>query len=825
MAESANINVKLVDQTRAGFRDINNNLNQLKASTGSLSTGFAKLGAIIGSAFVAKDVVNTAMSFEDLRTTLSVLYKDTERGAQAFDSIKKFAQSSIFSVEQLTLTYTKLLAAGIEPTTQKLSMFQDVAGATSDTIGALQAVTDLYVRTTAGGLGLEELERLQDRGLPVYDILLEKLKLSRTQISDFGKSAAGANVILKALEEGFTERYGGLAEQRSKNLSQAFGNLGDAFQNAADQIGQAGLNKALNDAARTFTTFIDNNKELIKAIGEGLGGAITFVVENIKLLTAAFVGYFAVVGVGKILAIAKAFQQLNLVMLRNPLFKIAGIATGIGAALLGLEDTKVKIEEITDTSEKNNNEQKKAVTTAEDLAQREKLINFETQRREAFLVKIGRQLKQNFEIQQQGYELDLDRLTLSEQEIRRVEEVNKIREEGEKALLTLREQFESKTLDEQEAVKARYESERNEIKKTIDAQVNSFNTLFSLTERLRRRLADISAAESIRQDTTLATVRRQIETQNAVILGINDEIGANQALADIEQSRNAILTRNFGLSEIRSRQLRIAVDEATLSAVKLRREGESTAEAFRRILAQDLTEQGLEPEVIQQILKDTERTFETINDSSKELVRVNRELTETTRTFSYGWSKAMRDYVRDATDAAQKAERLFTKATQGMEDAIVNFVKTGKFEWKDFVNMMAEELLRSNIREIMASIFSGRSSAGGSGLLPTSRGGVQGMGTGILDILIGGVKSIFGGFFANGGMLGAGKFGIAGENGPELIRGPASVTPLMAGGTTSVTYNINAVDASSFKQLVAKDPRFIYAVTEQGRKSVPSTRR
>lgn len=225
-----------------------------------------------------------------------------------------------------------------------------------------------------------------------------------------------------------------------------------------------------------------------------------------------------------------------------------------------------------------------------------------------------------------------------------------------------------------------------------------------------------------------------------------------------------------------------------------------------------------------EIDKQIERAQEAFMKAKREQNELARQTYDFQRSFQYGWSKAFERYAEDATNAAQKAQRLFEKATQGMEDAIVKFVKTGKFEWADFVNMMAEELLRSNIREIMAGIFSSRS-GGGSSLLPTSSGGVQGIGTGILDIVLGGVKSVFGGFFANGGMLGAGKFGIAGENGPELIRGPASVTPLMAGGTTSVTYNINAVDASSFKQLVARDPRFIYAVTEQGRKSVPSTRR
>lgn len=42
--------------------------------------------------------------------------------------------------------------------------------------------------------------------------------------------------------------------------------------------------------------------------------------------------------------------------------------------------------------------------------------------------------------------------------------------------------------------------------------------------------------------------------------------------------------------------------------------------------------------------------------------------------------------------------------------------------------------------------------------------------------------SSFGGGFASGGVLGAGKWGVAGENGPEVIRGPASIVPNGGGG-------------------------------------------
>lgn len=59
------------------------------------------------------------------------------------------------------------------------------------------------------------------------------------------------------------------------------------------------------------------------------------------------------------------------------------------------------------------------------------------------------------------------------------------------------------------------------------------------------------------------------------------------------------------------------------------------------------------------------------------------------------------------------------------------------------------------------------------------------------------IKALFGGFFADGGYLGAGKFGIAGENGPELIHGPANITPMKVGGNVTVNVAVDANGQSS----------------------------
>jgi lambda family phage tail tape measure protein len=194
--------------------------------------------------------------------------------------------------------------------------------------------------------------------------------------------------------------------------------------------------------------------------------------------------------------------------------------------------------------------------------------------------------------------------------------------------------------------------------------------------------------------------------------------------------------------------------------------------------------------------------YRVATENAEKLAEATRKHNEESRKWSTGWKKAYKDYAEDASNAAKRAETVFKKATQGMEDAIINFAKTGKFEWKSFVSSIAEELLRAQVRELLADVLA-------IGSAP--KGGAKSSGLG----------SLFGGFFATGGMIPPGRFGVVGERGPELVQGPANVTPM---GTTNVVYNINAVDARSFKDLVAQDPQFIYAITMKGAKSIPGGR-
>lgn len=201
--------------------------------------------------------------------------------------------------------------------------------------------------------------------------------------------------------------------------------------------------------------------------------------------------------------------------------------------------------------------------------------------------------------------------------------------------------------------------------------------------------------------------------------------------------------------------------------------------------------------------------YEASKKGIEELKDAEEAAWNTSRDGLTGLKKALGEYVDDATNAAKNVENVFKKATQGMEDMIVNFAKTGKLEWKGFVSSMLEELLRSQLRQTMASIFSmtGNQIKGGGGGL------------------FGG--SIIPGILAGGGPVSDRRPYIVGERGPELFvpNSAGSMVPNSGlGGGGNVTYNISAVDAMSFKQMIARDPGFIHAIATQGGKSTPVRR-
>jgi lambda family phage tail tape measure protein len=188
---------------------------------------------------------------------------------------------------------------------------------------------------------------------------------------------------------------------------------------------------------------------------------------------------------------------------------------------------------------------------------------------------------------------------------------------------------------------------------------------------------------------------------------------------------------------------------------------------------------------------------------------------ELTKTWSAGLEAAFANYKDNAENYSKQAGDAFQTFTTGVEDAFANMFKSGdvsfknlKKGFKDLANSMIADFIRIQAQKALVGIFGSIFGGGSTAMAGAAVLGLPG--------------------YASGGNIPAGQLSIVGERGPELFmpKNAGTIIPnnALGGGqtnNTAVTYNIQAVDASSFRSMLARDPEFIHNVAEQGRRQLP----
>lgn len=162
--------------------------------------------------------------------------------------------------------------------------------------------------------------------------------------------------------------------------------------------------------------------------------------------------------------------------------------------------------------------------------------------------------------------------------------------------------------------------------------------------------------------------------------------------------------------------------------------------------------------------------------------------------FSTLWDR-MAEGIPDTNNLTSAFQSLATSISDSLGNAIQGLI-AGTMSVKDAVASMAQsvsqqlsqlaaQLVKSSILKVLSMLAGGMAGGGGAGI---NFGGMT-----------------FGGLYADGGNLGSGKWGIAGENGPEIIHGPAAVTPM--GGASAPQMNVTVINNSSASVNTRKNSR------------------
>jgi len=360
------------------------------------------------------------------------------------------------------------------------------------------------------------------------------------------------------------------------------------------------------------------------------------------------------------------------------------------------------------------------------------------------------------------------------------------------------------------------------------------------------KLATDENARSQGLGLLLKAYQDQLEKVSTLTDGIRDLKYEELTRLDALEMQNLFYDKQYdALDQIKSindeiRQLTMTADQKRIDNIDIMIAKEKELAIRKRKSQLNLKpEDTLDDAEIQQINNKIEQSYDGVKKKTQEAIDKSRD-------WSTGWKNAFEDYAERAMNSSTQAAEVFNRMTSSMEDAIVNFAKTGKFEFKSFVTSVLEDIMRLQIRGLLASLLGGPGSNAQGGLLSgigswigdlfssSSAGSVSG-GSGWMDAAM----SFMG--FANGGTIPHNGPVIVGERGPEILTGAGgrSVIPnnmAFGDGTQQapqsqsitnnyITNNINAVDSKSVAKLFADNRMTLLGNVRQAEKELPNAGR
>ena len=277
---------------------------------------------------------------------------------------------------------------------------------------------------------------------------------------------------------------------------------------------------------------------------------------------------------------------------------------------------------------------------------------------------------------------------------------------------------------------------------TTDALKKSVNEPFKEAEKpsLKGAITPTTAARvNTAGDSFIEQLKRQVEQQTR---GKFEMLRLEAAQKGVSGAANKYI---FQLEEIESRNERIKrTVEETAKAEEQRAKvtgfvttgndaskaiiDQTEALGMNGIALVKLTEMRKIDAAIQ--LASVNATSETRQELEllAEVMRVNvidaidaadKKQKELNASWKVGANEALRKYGEQALDTAGQVENALTNAFKGAEDALVNFVQTGKLDFKSLANSIIADIIRIQVRSLISNAASGPSGGGWAGVLGT----------------------------------------------------------------------------------------------------------
>jgi lambda family phage tail tape measure protein len=779
----------LSDATEISTASILGFSRAVQANGGSAEAAQKGLARLVGSIDEAANKAgesryafeDVGVSLQDLRTlSAEDIFKRTIEGLGSIDDVTKRAA---LSTKLLGKEFRGVNARGVG------EGFGGSVAASRDYAASIKSAADAQqnLETALNNLQLALLKAIKPLTDFVAQIDLQKVEIFVDRLIKISVALAGLFIASKAagavrglvdafrmLTVGGTKTTGMFADAATGliQLGQAF-NLSTA-RTVASYTGFGVLGITLKSLAGGFLRLVPiigaayAAFQILDGVVESLTGKnLTSWLDNFAASTESFVA-------NNFPKLAAALNSLGKSLgMAPPPSEVAAAEKAAQDRLANLKEEQAEVDAVRKKQAELIRGQEAAAKLAADIAKQAaayKLINAEQGR-------LTQSLFDNL-----GFQRDIIGLTEDELEVR-----TRVKEETDRYASAVQ-----SLIDKQASLRAEMIGEKDAEKmKLIGNEIALINGTLKQAEGLHKlNKQQIEEQIPVIQGLRMVEAARKQDIENTN-KAIEDQIGRQQQLGDVLRGINdQRVDLNFqkSLKGLSNYQKEVATIQESARKAALEA-GRTFAAAFED------TGDGLTPQRAAELARGLDAIAEGYIGIANAQIEALGSSNDLIRGLSEGWDA----YKAAALDTAGQIKSGFETFTSGLEDAFVKFVQGGKLSFKDLANSILADLARIAVKKAIV-----------------------------------GMASLFG--FAAGGQVMADTPIIVGERGPEMFvpRTAGTIVPNNAlstagsnvngGAATNVTYNIQAVDAQSFRSLVARDPSFIYAVTEQGRRSQPTRR-
>lgn len=254
-------------------------------------------GAASAIAF-ERTFIKTAAEFERYQIMLNKLQGGPEGGAKAMSWVKQFAQDTPYAVNEVTQSFVRLKAFGLDPMDGTMQSIADQAammGGTAETMDGIALA--LGQAWTKGKLQGEEALQLLERGVPVWDYLQKASKelgknnglgYTTQQLQDMASKGQLTRKAIKDLIDQMGLASKGAAKTQMESWNGMISNMGDSWTMFKTDVMDSGAFTVLKQELGSLLKQLDEMKktgeydELVEKIGGNLVDSFKAAAEAIR---------------------------------------------------------------------------------------------------------------------------------------------------------------------------------------------------------------------------------------------------------------------------------------------------------------------------------------------------------------------------------------------------------------------------------------------------------------------------------------------------------------------------------------------------------------